>query len=176
MLCAGHGPAASGCVRGAATTVPCTSPRSNLMEVKDVAKCQGMSVTAFPEEACARVRTSRTRGATNRNRVRRAEGGTSLQHKTKSSIHHMPDARRPGARAWKAAGFTPGGPRCVRFRTELSARPAHRTVEVSRGRSRWSNEPEGPARTRKRERTGRSHTHRRPERSPARMGRVNESG
>jgi len=75
------------------------------MEVKDVAKRQGMSATAFPEEACARVRTSQTRGATNRNRVRRAKGGTSLQHKTKSSIHHIPAARRPGARASKAAGF-----------------------------------------------------------------------
>ena len=57
------------------------------------------------------VRTSRTRGVTNRNRVRRSEGGTSLQHKTKSSIHRIPEGRTLGTRAWKAAGFTPGDPR-----------------------------------------------------------------
>ena len=42
------------------------------MEVKDVAECHGLPVTVVLKEACAVVRTPQTRGATNRNRVRRA--------------------------------------------------------------------------------------------------------
>ena len=68
--------------------------------------------------------------------------GTSLQHKTKSSIHHMVWVRRPDTRAWKVARFTPGGPSCVRKRTELSARMVDRMAGVSRGHSsRRRNEP-----------------------------------
>jgi len=63
-------------------------------------------------EACAVVRTPQTRGATNRNRVRRADGwdpdllrvGTTQDEVLYPSCTQ---ARRLGARAWKVARFTP---------------------------------------------------------------------
>ena len=73
----------------------------------------------------------------NKNQVRRAGVGTSLQHKTKSSIYQLAKERRLGVRAWKVHGFTPGGPVCVFPRkTEKVARPSDHTLGVSRGHMR----------------------------------------
>jgi hypothetical protein len=92
--------------------------------------------------------------------------GTSLQHKTKSSIHRIPK----GVDSALARRKPPGLPREIRDASgnglsQLQGRPTA-SWKSAEGVLGEANEPEGPARIRKRRKTGWPHNHQRPERCP----------
>ena len=105
--------------------------------------------------------------------------GTSLQHKTKSSICHRVMERRFDNRVPKAVGITPGDPLASRHRRVINPQGTTNVLEeVSRGRMRCRRNETGvvadgwPVRRR----IGMDSPHQRPERCWGRMVPVNESG
>jgi hypothetical protein len=105
--------------------------------------------------------------------------GTSLQHKTKSSIYRITKEHRLDVRAWKVRRITSGEPRRVweQSRTGTPAREFDRVEAVSRGRSSCMNRAGVAADGSPVQRMNRrSQMQRRSERCWSRMVPVNESG
>ena len=111
--------------------------------------------------------------------IRRAmTAGTSLQHKTKSSICHRVMERIFDNRVPKAVGNTPGDPPASRLGRVIKPQGATSVQEeVSRGHNRCRRNETGVVAdgVLVRRRIGKDSPHQRPERWPGRMARINES-
>ena len=74
--------------------------KTSLMEAKDVAKVQGGVGNGIAKGSVS----SKYAGRRTASEYRRAQTGTSLQHKIKSYIHCVVLARRLDVYAWKVMG------------------------------------------------------------------------